>query len=262
MKKTLLILLAAITAACSSRPNTENRETIWSLNSTFSKFGNKYAVANAKGTPITEYIYDALEGLSNGNILATANGRKFLLSKEGNRIDSLEFDSFNYCFNDCAIIGSDGRQGLISISGKLHLPMEYNTINFITSQLAVATNGTTSIIIDNRGHVIEETTLHPDSILHNLPHYEELLRNKLLTDAKYWDTLLDSYESLCNSCLEVKILAKSSKKSRKEIQASLQDIIKEAMAVESMLKESSGRMTSQQLERFNGITGKYENYEK
>lgn len=262
MKKILFILIAAIIVACS--PKTENREgeTIWSLYSTFSRLGDKYAVADSYGVPVTEYIYDELEGLSNGNVLARANGREFLLSKEGKRINNIEFDHFNYCFNGCAIIRDGELYGLLSVTGQLLLPVEYNNINFITPQLALAIKGDYATVIDNTGRAIEHTNLHPDIIMQNLKHYEQIYSSRLMADEKYWNGILDRYEALCNSCIETKILARTSKMQKKESNMALQRIIKEAMAIEDMLKEASGHMTSAQLERLSGITDKYANYEK
>ncbi len=262
MKKTLFILFASIVAACSSQPQKGTGETIWSLNSTFSRLGNKYAIADTNGVPVTDYLYDALEGLSNGNILATANGKQFILSKDGKRAADIEFDHFDYCFNGCAIIDNGGLYGLLATTGKLLLPAEYNSIKFITPELAAATKGGCTVIVNNLGYVLEQTTLPPDSIAHNLSKYEELLRKKQISDESYWNNLLDRYEALCNCCIEAKIVAKSSGRSHRQNSVILQEIVKEAMAIGAMLDESSGQMTPPQLERFNTINDKYFNYEE
>lgn len=262
MKKILIILFSATIISCTSQPSQKAEEIVCSLNSTFARVGEKYAVADASGNPISEYIYDNLEGLSSGNILAQQNGRQFLLDKEGRRMNDLEFDEFNYCFNNCAIIKEREQYGLITIYGQTLLPAEYDNITFITTQLAAATKGNCTTIADIEGTVITQTLLPADSILQNISKYRQLHRQVLLSNEKYWSSILDRYDSLCRRSLEAKVIAKGTKISKAQAKETLQQLLQEAMAIEQQLKESSGKMTLQQFDRFKEITERYAAYEK
>lgn len=260
MKKHLLIFLAFVLSACGSQPeNGDEMEMVYSLNSIFLRQGDKMAVSDEEGTPLTPYEFDDLEGLSNGNILAYKDGLYFILDSGGSRVMESGFDEFSYCFNGCAIVRDSIGYGLLSLSGKQLLPTEYCLIRFITPNLAAAVRGGHTTIVDCYGNAIAQTTLPMDSIVDNIAIYNDMYAAKCEANRAYWDKVLDSYQELCSNCLEAKMVYKTNREAAKGM---LQQLLEQASAISEELKGASGQMTPQQLERFRLITERYSDYEK
>ena len=71
---------------------------------------------------------------------------------------------------------------------------------------------------------------------------------------KDWDRILDKYESLCESCIQLKLKAEAGEKISKSAFGKLFSSLAE---LRTELKEGSGSMSEQQRERFASIRARY-----
>ena len=71
---------------------------------------------------------------------------------------------------------------------------------------------------------------------------------------KDWDQILDKYESLCESCLQLKLKAEAGEKVSRTAFAKLFSSLSE---LRTELRDGSGSMTEQQRERFESIRARY-----
>lgn len=259
MKKYIYyILVFIILFSCTAQQNKEGGEVVFSLGSTFSRKANKYAVADSAGVPVTDYIFDNLQGLSNNCILAYRDSLYYILSKSGEQITSCGFNEFNYCYNGCAIIKRGGKYGLVKINGKEILPSEYTSVSFITPYLAAATIGDYTTIVDNCGNSIANTTDSLENVLENVSYYVSVYNEKLMLNQQAWDNVIDYFNSLCDRCIEAKLICNTNKKESEKL---IRTLLKEAAIIDTLLQSTNGKMTYRQKERFNKISNRYHNHE-
>lgn len=254
MKKYLYILLIITMAACSHESRQRKGKLFFSINSTFIERDGKYAIANENGEPLTDCIFDDLQGLSNGNILATENGKYYILRSNGTKANNIGFTEFTYCYNGCAIVKEGSKYGVVDIGGKMLLPPKYDTVKFISSHFAAATKGSITTVVDRLGFIIDQTHLHPDSLTPNLLLYQIKSQENFKLSEEYWSGILQRYETLCNSCIQAKFLIKSKSQNYNE---EIKLLMQEASAIEEELAGSIGQMTPEQFEQFQKIVDKY-----
>lgn len=152
------------------------------------------------------------------------------------------YDDSVYCFNERWIVRSGSKFGLVDKHQKLIIPIEYQDIVFLRDDIALLQGYGTLSLSDTTGWVFCENT-DKDYLINS---FSEIYDSKVKDNLLLWDRILDSYDDLCNKCIDARI-----------------DNVSYATVVELLnsIKGNIGniplKMSQEQLLRFEGIKERY-----
>lgn len=152
--------------------------------------------------------------------------------------DRDSFDSWEYCYNGCAVVSEGGRFGIADSSGMVLLPLEYDAVSFVTDDVALASAGDDHLLVSKGGDVIARSA-DREYLIENC---EAIVRSSEAQLFRQWDAILDDFEHLCNAALSGGDTAPMLEK--------LADIKEKAA-------DARGRMTPQQKSRFEALVRNY-----
>ncbi len=256
MKKNLLIPLFAAFVACTAPAGETAENLVYSLNAVIASKGEKFAVSDSTGKLHSGYVYDELEGLPNNFLLARQGEEYLILNGKGEKVGVRGYDTFEYCFNGCALVTADGKWGLVTTSGVEILQPEYDRIVFMASELVAAEKGAFTDVVDINGRLIYRVESSLDEVVAQKGKYCSMYEMKLYGEEAWWNTVLDSYDSLSVKCRNAKILLESADGLP---QGYMEELVAAAARIKGELENGAGRMTDAQIRRFLEIQGSYGN---
>lgn len=155
------------------------------------------------------------------------------------------YESSLYCFNQRYIVSSGGLYGIVDTLGRVLVPISYDSVDFLSDEVSLLGKDGLYFLSDKDGRVFAQSMDENELTT----YFQRLHEDYLLSQSRFWDSVLDSFEDMSGQMLSLR--GRRLSKTQRNL------LLSKKEEIERLLGETAAPPTEQQRMRFERIVERY-----